>query len=122
MPTIIQSLKTKFEIVALALGLLGVVAGGVYVYSAQSQTLDRHSLDIREIQARSEASRIIAQAIRSDIDARLLPSIQSTQQDIVRHQTRLDTMEKNARSDREILLEIRNDLKWMRAQADPLQK
>jgi hypothetical protein len=122
MPAIIQSLKTKFELVAVCLALLGVAAGGVYGWAIQSKTLDGHTLDLVKLEAQQEASKLIAQALRYDIDAKLLPSILRNQEEIVRHHTRLETMEKNARSDREILLEIRNDLKWMRAQADPLQK
>ena len=119
MPDIIQSLKTKFEFVAISLALLGMMSTGVYVYTTQSKTLVDHGRDIVRIEAQQAAGRVIAQALRADIDSKLLPSILSNQKEILRHKTRLDAMEKSARADRELLIEIRNDLKWMRERLDP---
>ena len=119
MPDIIQSLKTKFEFVAISLALLGMMSTGVYVYTTQSKTLVDHGLDIVRIEAQQDASSVIAQTLRADIDAKLLPSILSNQKEIVRHETRIEAMEKSARADRELLLEIRNDLKWLRGRQEP---
>jgi prophage antirepressor-like protein len=114
MPDIIESLKTKFELVAISLTLAGMMATGVYVYSSQTSQINDHEKKIHLIEARSERHKSEADALERIITATVIPAINSHGEDLLKYESRIETMEKNARADREILLEIRNDLKWMR--------
>lgn len=113
MADIFQSLKTKFELVMICIALLGMISTGIYVYHDQTTRLNTHERDIHNIKNNSLSQEASTQAIKDVMNATIIPSLNSQAQNIVVHGTRLDTMEKNARADREILIEIRNDLKWM---------
>lgn len=118
MPDLIQSIKTKIEFVMVSLALLGVVGTGAFVYSKHTSQLETHEQKILAIETRGDNRDTEAQAMASVIEATVIPAINSHSKDLLNHKTRLETMEKNARADREILIEIRNDLKWMRDRID----
>jgi hypothetical protein len=119
MPDIIQSLKTKFELVAVCAALLGMMCTGAYVYSSQTSQLNNHEKQILAIENEARQQTASASALESVMNATIIPSINENKKELVRHETRLKSMEDNARVDRELLIEIRNDLKWMRTKLDP---
>lgn len=118
MADIIQSLKTKFELVMICIALLGMISTGIYVYHDQTSRLNIHELEINGIKRGDIAQDDKAQALSDVMNATVIPTLNAMNKDIHAHHTRLETMEKNARADREILLEIRNDLKWIRERAE----
>lgn len=122
MSEIIQSLKTKFELVAVSAALLGMMCTGVYVYSSQTSQLNLHEAKILAIESKGERRDTKAQAMADVIAATVIPAINSQAKELVTHGSRLDAMERNARADREILLEIRNDLKWLRMRVGPAEE
>lgn len=114
MPDIFQSLKTKFELVMICLALIGMMSTGIYVYHDQTSRLNIHETDIDRIKQKDERQDTQAQALADVISSTVIPTLNTQGKDIIGHGTRLDTMERNARADREILIEIRADLKWIK--------
>lgn len=114
MPDLIQSLKTKFELVIICLTLAGMMATGVYVYSSQTAQINSHEKKIHQIELKADHQDTETRALADVVRATVIPSITAQGKDIHAHHVRLEAMEKSARADREILVEIRNDLKWLR--------
>lgn len=118
MPNIIEALKTKFELVAISLALLGMMATGVYVYSSQTSQINNHEKKIHEIEDHAEKSEAETDALERIITATVIPAINNHGTELAKYQSRMETLEKNARADHDILIEIRADLKWMRAKIE----
>jgi hypothetical protein len=118
MPDIIQSIRTKIEFVMICLALLGMMSTGIYVYHDQTSRLNMHSADIAGMKDKDKSHEAKSQALSDVISATIIPTLNAQGKDIITHTSRLDSMERNARADREILIEIRNDLKWMRERID----
>lgn len=114
MPRIVQSLKTNLELITISLVLMGMIYTGFSVWKDQGSRLDTHEKDIQSTKVYIDRQATNAQALESVITSTVIPAMNAQNKEIIGHGTRLDTMERNARADREILIEIRADLKWIK--------
>lgn len=114
MPDIFQSIRTKIEFIMICVALIGMMSTGIYVYHDQTSRLNIHETDIDRIKQKNERQDIHAQALADVIASTVIPTLNAQGKEMIGHSTRIETMEQNARADREILIEIRNDLKWIK--------
>ena len=111
---LMQSLKTKAELIMICLALLGMMCTGVYVYATQSKDISDTKKSIINFE-RDNAKRGVEVAnMLKTIDSQIAPAIAQQFKDVIKNETRISNIERNSREDRELLLTIKNDIKWIR--------
>lgn len=119
MADIYQSFKTKIELVMVSCAFIGMLATAAYVYRGQTAMLETHQTKLAVLESESARDREKNASLESVMNASVIPAVNANKIALGKHESRIENMEKNSRQDREILIEIRNDLKWMRARQEP---
>ena len=118
---LIQSLKTKAELIMICLALLGMMCTGVYVYATQSKDISDNKKNIINFEKDNAKRGVEVANMLKTIDSQIAPAIAQQSKDVIKNETRISNIERNSREDRELLLTIKNDIKWIREKEERRQ-